>query len=70
MNIENCVVSHNDFGLTVSGGATMRVSNSMIASNTQGIFNDGASNMLSMSGNTLVGNPTPGSFTGVAQAKQ
>jgi hypothetical protein len=64
VNIENCMITHNSIGLNISGGGTYRVSNTGILSNsTQGILNGGASFVVSLSGNTLEGNPTPGAFT-------
>ena len=64
LNIENCVATHNTHGIFASGGSTVRVSNSTSVSNTTtGLFNDGASTIISLSGNIVTGNPTNGSFT-------
>ena len=70
LNVENSTVTHNGHGLLAQNGSTVRVSNSMIVSNTiTGLFNDGASTIISLSGNSLTGNPTNGTFT-MTVAKQ
>ena len=54
----------NSNGIQANSGATVRVSNSMIVSNLgSGLLNDGSSFIVSLSGNTVAGNPTPGWFT-------
>jgi hypothetical protein len=64
MNVENSVSTGNQYGIYSASGATVRVSNSMIISNTGiGLFNDGSSAIVSLGGNSLIGNPTAGSFT-------
>jgi hypothetical protein len=64
INVENSVSTGNQIGIYAASGATVRVSNSMINSNTGfGLFNDGTSSIISLQGNAVVGNPTPGSFT-------
>lgn len=70
INVVNSTVTHNQFGIFIAGGATARIGNSTIASNTNtGLFNDGSSFIVSLGGNDLVGNPTAGAFTSTA-AKQ
>jgi hypothetical protein len=70
INIENSVSTGNQYGIYVNSGATARVTNSSIFSNTGfGLFNDGASFLVSYGGNSLGGNPTPGAFTSTV-AKQ
>jgi hypothetical protein len=64
INVENSVVTHNTFGIFVSLGAVARVSNTMINSNvSEGLHNDGSSFLISLQGNSLIANPTNGSFT-------
>jgi len=64
INLENCVVTHNMFGIFVATGGTARVSNSNISSNINtGLFNAGGSFIVSEQGNTVAGNTTDGTFT-------
>jgi hypothetical protein len=64
INLENCISTNNNFGITAAAGGTVRVSNTGVLSNTNtGMFNDGSSFIVSLSGNTVQGNPTPGVFT-------
>ena len=63
LNIENTVIQANTFGLNATNG-TVRFSNSGILSNSNtGLFNAGPAQIISLSGNTVQGNPTPGNFT-------
>jgi hypothetical protein len=63
VNVENTVVQANTFGVNAQNG-TIRFSNSGILSNSNtGLFNAGPAQIISLSGNTLEGNPTPGAFT-------
>jgi len=64
INLENCVTTNNTFGITAAAGGTVRVSNTDVLSNTNtGMFNDGLSFIISLGGNSIQGNPTPGVFT-------
>jgi hypothetical protein len=64
INLENCVTTHNQFGIFVAIGAAARVSNTMINSNVgSGLQNDGTGFVISLQGNSLIANPTPGAFT-------
>jgi hypothetical protein len=64
INIENSVTTLNTLGVAATSGSTIRVSNSGVLSNSNtGLFNDGSSFIISLSGNTVQGNPTPGVFT-------
>lgn len=64
MNIENSISTNNTFGVDASAGGIIRLSNSGILSNSNtGLFNDGGSQIISLSGNSVQGNPTPGAFT-------
>ena len=64
VNLENCVATHNQFGIYVASGAAARVSNTMINSNVgTGLYNDGTGFMISLQGNTVIANPTNGAFT-------
>jgi hypothetical protein len=58
------VASNNTTGVQVNSGATARLSNSTIASNsTNGLQNDGISFLVSLEGNAIVGNPATAAFT-------
>jgi hypothetical protein len=65
LNLENSVSTHNANGILSASGATVRISNSMIVSNvTNGLNNGGGGSVIiSLSGNTLTGNPTDGVFS-------
>ncbi len=64
INVENSVSTGNQYGIYVNSGATARLTNSSVLSNTgHGLFNDGASFIVSYGGNTIAGNPTQGAFT-------
>jgi hypothetical protein len=64
INVEDSVVTNNAFGIDASGGGTIRLSNTGVYSNSNtGLFNDGSSFIISLGGNSVQGNPTPGSFT-------
>jgi hypothetical protein len=64
LNVENTIATNNVWGPSATGGGTIRVSNSGILSNTtQGLFTDASSFIVSLGGNTVQGNPTPGAFT-------
>jgi hypothetical protein len=67
LNIENSTATHNANGILVAGGATVRLSNSMIVSNvTFGLNNGGGGSVIiSLSGNIVTGNPTDGLFSSV-----
>jgi hypothetical protein len=70
-NVDNSVLSNNTFGVTAANGATVRLSNSMISSNSNtGLNNDGVSFIVSLQGNDLVGNVFQGSFTPPPVIKQ
>jgi hypothetical protein len=63
LNVENTVSTNNAWGIIANAGSTVRVSNSDMLSNTNaGLFNDGTSFIVSLGGNTVQGNPTPGAF--------
>ena len=64
LTVENSVAMSNDWGIVASQGATVRVANSRITGNgTAGLYNDGASYIVSMGGNAVTGNTTDGNFT-------
>jgi len=65
LNLENVTTTHNANGILSANGATVRLSNSLIVSNTTtGLFNGGAGSVIiSLQGNSVTGNPTDGSFT-------
>jgi hypothetical protein len=67
LNIESCVVSNGNFGISaigVGGGAVVRVSNSTVTGNNAGLSADGNGTVLSRGNNTVEGNFT-GNFDGV-----
>jgi len=71
INIENSVSTNNVFGVVANAGGTIRLSNTSILSNSNtGLFNDGSSSIISLSGNTIFGNVSAGSFNGAANPKQ
>ena len=64
INVENSVSTGNQYGIYAASGATVRLSNTSVLSNTgHGLYNDGTAAIVSLQGNTVVGNPTAGSFT-------
>jgi hypothetical protein len=64
INLENCVTTHNQFGIYLAISAAARVSNTMINSNVgTGLFNDGTGFMISLQGNSVIANPVNGAFT-------
>jgi len=65
LNVENSTSTHNANGILSANGATVRVSNSFVVSNTStGLFNGGGgSSIISLSGNMVNGNPTDGAFS-------
>jgi hypothetical protein len=64
INLDGCTMTNNTFGVTAAAGGTVRLGNTAVLSNSNtGLFNDGSSFIVSMGGNMLQGNPTPGSFT-------
>ena len=64
INLENCVITNNTTGVSAANGATARLSNTTVVSNsTNGLQNDGISNLVSLSGNALIGNPVSSPFT-------
>jgi hypothetical protein len=64
INVESSVSTGNQYGIYATNGATVRLSNTSVLSNTgHGLYNDGASSIVSLQGNVLMGNPTAGAFT-------
>src|SRR5262249_43547593 len=64
LTCDGCVATNNSFGIAVNSGATARLSNSVVSSNSNtGLSNDGSSFIVSLQGNSIVGNATDGSFT-------
>lgn len=60
LNLENCVMAHNDTGVYSSGrnggSATVRISNCTIVDNATGVFAFGGGVVLSRGNNTIEGN--------------
>ena len=70
MDIENSTASNNQFGLLVTSGATIRLSQSTIVhSSTNAMFNDGLSNLLTFENNRFANNAAPGVFTGTIMVR-
>jgi hypothetical protein len=66
-NVDDTTVAHaNTTGLRASAGSSIRVSDSMIANNSTGISANGGT-IDSFQGNSLIGNPAPGSFSSTTQ---
>jgi hypothetical protein len=64
LNINNSTTTHNDFGIVASQGATVRCNATTIINNHMfGLFNDGASTLISFGNNVLLANSTNGAFT-------
>src|SRR5262249_16723205 len=64
LTCERCVATNNSFGVFANTGATLRLSNSVVSSNSNtGLFNDRASFIVLLQGNSIVGNVTDGVFT-------
>ena len=67
LNVDDTWVAHCEtFGLRSNAGSNIRVSDSTIANNTTGISANGGT-IDSFQGNSLIGNPTPGTFTTTTQ---
>ncbi|MFL6538770.1 MAG: right-handed parallel beta-helix repeat-containing protein [Chthoniobacterales bacterium] len=66
LNLNDVFVSYATVGLQSSSGSAIRVSNSTIAQNSTGLSPNGGS-IDSFQGNSLIGNPTPGSFSSTTQ---
>jgi hypothetical protein len=63
INVDDAMIAHcNVDGLRSSAGSSIRVSDSIIANNTTGLLPNGGT-IDSFQGNSLIGNPTPGSFS-------
>ena len=70
LNLENSLVTHNTYGLFAGAGATLRASDTTVLSNSIGVFDGGGSAfVVSLGGNEVAGNPSPGAFTSTV-AKQ
>jgi hypothetical protein len=64
INLESVVATNNTTAVSAANGATARLSNCTIVSNlTNGLLNDGVSNLVSQEGNALLGNPVSSPFT-------
>ena len=68
LNIDNMMVSFSGSGVLGSAGSTVRISNSVITQNLNGLNVSGGS-IVSMSGNSVTGNTTNGAFASTV-AKQ
>jgi hypothetical protein len=64
LTCDGCVTTNNSFGVVANTGGTVRLSNSLVSSNSNtGLSNDGISFIVSLQGNSVVGNVTDGVFT-------
>ncbi|HYP54503.1 MAG TPA: hypothetical protein VEQ42_13220 [Pyrinomonadaceae bacterium] len=68
MNVDDVFVSYGTTGLLSAAGNTMRVSDSVIAQNGTGLNANGGT-ITSLSGNSVNGNTSNGSFSGAAVPK-
>jgi hypothetical protein len=67
LNVDDTWVAHCEtFGLRSNAGSNIRLSDSTVANNTTGISANGGT-IDSFQGNSLIGNPTPGTFTTTTQ---
>ncbi len=67
LNVDDTTIAHaNTTGLRASAGSAIRVSDSMIANNSTGVSANGGT-VDSFQGNSLIGNPTPGTFSSTTQ---
>jgi hypothetical protein len=63
LNLDDVLISYsNNVGLQSSAGSSIRVSDSVIANNSSGLSPNGGT-IDSFQGNSLIGNPVPGSFS-------
>ncbi len=63
LNVDDTTIAHaNTTGLRASAGSSIRVSDSMIANNSTGVSANGGT-VDSFQGNSLIGNPVPGTFS-------
>ena len=71
LNVHDSVTTQNTHGVVAESGATVRVSNTLIVSNSSfGLLNSGGTSFLvSLGGNSVIGNATDGAFTSTV-AKQ
>ncbi len=63
VDVENSLVTRNNFGLIVASGADMRVSETTIEENNTGLAKFGTGTIASFGNNRLAGNTTNGSFS-------
>jgi hypothetical protein len=68
MSISDCVITNNGTGINSLPNGTIRVSNTTVVHNGNGLLVTGGS-ILSRQNNTLEGNFSDGSFTGTFPAK-
>lgn len=70
VDLERCEITNSLFAVSShNSGAITRVSNSTIVGNTAGLSSSSGGLLLSRGNNTVEGNNTNGSFTGMFQAK-
>ena len=72
LNAEQCLVANNAIGLEATGTplpGTLRASNCTVTDNDQALASGFSSPLLSRLNNTVVGNTTPGFFTGTFAAQ-
>ena len=68
LSLERCIISNNSTGI-VSNGAIVRVSDSAVNNNVEGLHSFSGGAILSRSNNTVEGNASLGTFTGTYSAK-
>jgi hypothetical protein len=61
-NIDDVFVAYSSVGIQASAGSNIRISDSIIAQNATGVSANGGT-VDSFQGNSLMGNPAPGSFS-------
>jgi len=67
--VENCVVTQNLNGISVSFPGVGRVSNTTVTGNDEGVYFSNGASLLSFGNNRVSGNTTDGSFSGLVPLK-
>jgi Right handed beta helix region len=70
LHVDDCMMTNNQWGIVVSGGARAYVSRSTLSNNfITALFNDGASTLVSFGNNQFASNASDGAFTATATMK-
>jgi hypothetical protein len=63
VNVEDCVITNNDFGVVAGQAAIARLSSTVVMNNSNGLYTDGASFVVSFGNNRITANGVDGAFT-------